>query len=561
MRKKKQWLAIGISAMMLVSALTGCASAAGPDGGQNESASVEAEEPSGETGALNGADESAAAAGETCETKDYSQEEEVEISLAVWGVEDALSAGDEVLANIESKFNIKLVPENITWDDYTEKIQLWAASGSLPDVFVGAFRTTGNFRKWAQQGLLKEIPGDLSFYPTLEKYMDSDEKDTCMIDGKVYCIFRQTFAEQSANARQTSIAYRWDLAQEAGITEEPESWEEFDEMIQAIIAADPEKTNIQGMTATGYGKLTSCFLPYSNAAGAVSGTAFYWIDNGGGTYVPAYFAGENLGDNTLPALKLMRSMYENGTIESDVALSSTDNAQQKFLNGQSAALLGTGAADAWSNVGDYWEEIHGGNYWDDVKFLNLMPDQNGEYAYAISDYAWSETYINSGVDDEKLERILAMYDYLLTDEGAFMGTYGMEGVTFDFDESGVVQIREGVTVNQEYPSTDVFSILVRWNPNTYDDRFPAVTIAPAECTQADDRVQERAKTFEIPAYDYRYTSTFQALDTGFSLNVDDDILNVTTGAEPVEKMWADIIANYQNQGLDSVIEEVNAAVE
>lgn len=330
-------------------------------------------------------------------------------------------------------------------------------------------------------------------------------------------------------------------------------------MIQAIIAADPDGNHVQGATMTGYGML-ACLLPYSNAAGTIAGTAFYWIDNGDGTYVPAYFAGENLGDNTLPALKLMRSMYEDGTIEADIALASKDTAQQKFLNGQNAAFFGTGAGDAWENVGDYWEEIHGRSFWDDVKYLDLMPDQNGEYAYGIADYAWSETYINSNVDDEKMERILAMYDYLLTDEGAFMGTYGMEGVTFDFDENGVVHVKDGVTVNKVYPSTDVFAVLVRWNPNTYDDRFPGITIAPDECTRADDRVQERARTFKIPEYDYRYTSTFQAMDINFSINVHDDLLNVTTGTEPVEKMWNDIIANYQNQGLDDIIEQVNAAV-
>lgn len=527
MNRAKKWLSMGLGAAMLISTMG--------------------------TSAL-------AEAAETCQTKDYSQEDTVEISLAVWNVGDAFSAQDDVLKAVEEKFNVKFVPENITWDDYTEKIQLWAASGSLPDVFVGAFRTTSNFRKWAQEGLLKEIPEDLSFYPTLNEYLNSEEKNTCMVDGKVYCIFRQTFAEQSANARQTSVAYRWDLAQAAGITEEPQTWEEFDAMIQAIIAADPDGTNIQGATLTGYDKLTTAFLPYSNAAGCVAGTAFYWVDNGDGTYVPAYIAGENIGDNTLPALQLLRSFYENGTIEADVALSSKENAQQKFLNGQSAALIGTGAGDAWTNVGEYWTEIHGGNYWEDVKFLDLMPDQNGEYAFAMADYAWSETYINYNVDDEKLERILAVYDYLLTDEGAFMGTYGMEGTTFEFNEEGAVEIKEGVTVNEVYPSTDVFSILVRWNPNTYDFRFPAVTIAPNECKEADDRVQERARTFVTPEYDYEYTSIFQTLDSGVSLNVNDDILNITTGDRPVEEMWQEIIANYQNQGLDSAIEQVNAAV-
>lgn len=211
--KKKRWLALGLGMVMIVSMLSGCKGGSGQGETQKENASVPQTEGKGIEDSKGAENDSSTTAGATYESKDYSAEKQIEISLAIWGVEEALSSNDEVLQKIETKFNIKLIPENITWEDYTEKIQLWAASGSLPDVFVGGFRTTANFRKWAQQGLLKEIPEDLSYYPTLEKYMDSEERDTCMVDGKTYCIFRQTFAEQSANARQTAIAYRWDLAQ------------------------------------------------------------------------------------------------------------------------------------------------------------------------------------------------------------------------------------------------------------------------------------------------------------------------------------------------------------
>ena len=63
----------------------------------------------------------------------------VEISIAYWDADSAF-VGDDVLSEIEDKLNIKITPVNITWDDYTQKIQLWASSGSLPDVFAGDFR-------------------------------------------------------------------------------------------------------------------------------------------------------------------------------------------------------------------------------------------------------------------------------------------------------------------------------------------------------------------------------------------------------------------------------------
>lgn len=208
MRNAKKWLAVVLASAMAAGMLAGCGSSNG----------------GGETSSKSTVSESVAA-------DDFS--EHMDISLAFWDVESNLTGtpDDKVLKTLEDKFNVTFVPQNITWDDYEQKLQLWAASDSLPDIFMGAERTKSNFSKWANEGLLKEIPEDLSAYPNLAKYMDSAELPTCQVDGKTYCIFRQTYTEQARTVTDRVVAYRWDLAQEAGITKEPENWDEFREMI------------------------------------------------------------------------------------------------------------------------------------------------------------------------------------------------------------------------------------------------------------------------------------------------------------------------------------------
>ena len=170
--------------------------------------------------------------------------EHMELTVAYWQIDDFLARGEEdaVLKTLEDKFNITIVPQNITWDDYYGKIRLWAETGELPDLFVGAGRQGRDYYQWVREGILHEIPQDLSAYPHLEQYMDSPEKEGCMVDGKLYCIFRQTYSEQAETIKDRTIAYRWDLAREAGITREPENREEFRAMIQAIRQADSRGT-------------------------------------------------------------------------------------------------------------------------------------------------------------------------------------------------------------------------------------------------------------------------------------------------------------------------------
>lgn len=122
------------------------------------------------------------------------------------------------------------------------------------------------------------------------------------------------------------VIYRWDLAQKAGITKEPENWEEFQEMILAIIREDPEAKGIQGMTVGNTGILTGLLLPYASSIAAGNGNDFYWKKDSDGVYKPVYFV-----DDMTCAFQLGRDMYTSGVIEKTVIQQTTNSAREKFL--------------------------------------------------------------------------------------------------------------------------------------------------------------------------------------------------------------------------------------
>ena len=490
-------------------------------------------------------------------TSEY--EKHLDISIAYWNVESALAQDDEVLRKIEDKFNITFVPVNITWDDYYSRIRLWADTEALPDIFVGAYRTEPSFYKWIQEGLLHEIPEDLSDYPHLAQYMNSPERETCKINGKTYCIFRQTYSEQAETIKDRTILYRWDLAQKAGITKEPQNWDEFRQMIQAIIAADSEHTGITGMTAKGYNMLLGPLFTYSIPMASGGGTGFYWVEQEDG-YVPALLAGETLGSDALATWKLIRDMYQEGTIEQDIILTTTSQAENKFLSGQSAAICidgGISNTKTYENIGAYWKDMHGTEFLDDVKYLKPMPGVDGQEFYTVWDYAWSESYINASVDDEKFDRILALYDYLLSEEGVLLGNFGIEGKSYRKEATGeITLLTEQGTPTQRYPSTDLFSSLVCWNyGNLSPYRFPK-TVPEAYVLEDVERV-DMARKMEIPAYDYECTRIFYELGTDFSFDINNIFQRIMTGTQPVEEVWEEIIQEYKNNGLMEVIDKVN----
>ena len=98
------------------------------------------------------------------------------------------------------------------------------------------------------------------------------------------------------------------------------------------------------------------------------------------------FARENLGDDALPTWRLVREMYEKGVIERDIFLVTTAQAEEKFLMGKSAAICfdgGIGNSVTYGNIIQYWKDVHGTEFLDDVRFLDLMPSINGETYYTV----------------------------------------------------------------------------------------------------------------------------------------------------------------------------------
>lgn len=494
----------------------------------------------------------------TAETEEQQQTEELEhmeISVGYW-MDDDVFDGDAVLDVFEEKFNVEFVPMAFTWDDYVTKTELWASTDSLPDVFAADQRNSANFAAWIEEGIIRSIPSDLSAYPNLEKYNNVSTTQECMYNGEQYAIYRANYSSEEDVVRDRYIVYRWDLAQAAGIEKEPETWEEYREMLLAIIEADPEGKNIGGMTSQEVSTMLDPFLCYSVPRACYD----HWVDNNG-TYVPAYFAGENLGDDVLASLQLARDMYVEGTIDQDIALTTVESAKNKFVNGQSAALIGTEAtifSNGSGSVYSMWEDMYGSPMEESVKVLNLLPSVNGETYYWEWTMGWSETMISAHVDDAKMERILMIYDYMASEEGNLLINFGFEGKDYTIEDGVIVESEEVQEkgLGDIYPSTSAGAIFA-WNPV-----LPDTYTLPASRAQwlLDflDEYRAQAAACTLPEYSIEAKQTFLSLGSNLHFNKTDDFLLVMMGTEPVEDMWSEIMDGYKADGLEEVIEQVNA---
>lgn len=488
---------------------------------------------------------------------DNPYKEPMEISIAFWDIDSEISKIDQdpIAQEILNKFNIKIKPVNTTWDDYAQKIQMWASSGQLPDIFAIDAIGTQYQRKWVEQGVVKALP-DLTKYPSLAEFFETPDIAGLSVEGKHYTVPRRMFPSVDWSALDRVVLYRWDLAQKAGITKEPETWDEFKAMLDAIEKQDSEGKKITGLTTSQVKLIGGLFWLYGNplATSDGSGGDFKWVSEDG-ELIPAVFS-----KNALPALQNMRDMYDKNLIDPDIALTKPDVALDKFASGKAAALLAGGGFINYDRdlYVKRWKETYPDvEITDSVKVLKPLIGPDGERNHAIFKTYWSESYFSADVSDEKMDRIMALYDYVLSPEGKDLLTYGKKDV--DYKLEGDKKVMIGTTpLIEKYPSRNFFKDLVSYETSDrYDMNNPSISNEKIrkEAVEYMDWIKANTK---VPEYDIRLTYMSTPTKDKFSILDHDDLLKVMLSKEPVDQVWEKIMKDYRAKGLDKMIEEVNA---
>lgn len=532
--KKRQWkryLAFALGSVMAAGVLTGCGQTKEPAGSQS----------AGSTAAP------------ITESAADSAAQTVDVTVAIWGAEDGLSNPDDpILKQIEEKTGVRLIPQNVTWDDSEQKIQLWATNNQLPDIFAGDFVSKSFYGNWIEQGVIRALPADLSAYPNLADHMKMERAQAAAREGRFYMIPRTTYGDISYSVLDRNVVYRWDLAQAAGVTKEPETYDEFCDMITKIVEADPEGKHISGMTQALPGLIGGFVYPY---AGIIDKK---WVADENGRFTLSYLADRGALVN---AMQFARNMYTDGVIEKDIALAKLETSKDKYLQGQSAAMIfaWSGPAGLEANVGRDYDTLYGeGSFLKNNRIAKLYPSSDGNRYYFVDTESWSESYISSKVDDEKMAAICRLFDYLYSDEGSRLVFCGFEGEDYDVKDGRVV-MHEGVVLGDKYTFCNVnsnISSLAMWNPESWDDSFPSTL--PAEYRALNDvRHEDAVKNGTLPKYYDSVMFLSTPLKDAFVYNTNDDLLQIMMGTDPVETMVDALLENYESKGLSQMLDQVN----
>ncbi len=460
---------------------------------------------------------------------------------------------DKMAAYIQDKFGLNMMQSTTNFynNDFSVT-QLAAVDGSLPDVFCADILYYTEFiTQFIPEELVAQIPDELiEKYPLTKARLENDAVAQTVrgMYGGYYFLPKPDSADPEIyKAERKGMFIRKDWLEKLGL-EMPTTWEDLYKVCHAFTYDDPDGNGVNdtyGLTGDGMGTLRYFF-----SSTGVSNR--YWNKAEDGSW----FFGA-LDDRNIEVLEWLRKMYEDGSIDPDFGASTWKTGLQKFSSNTFGVCLRNADA-AWINgvaVQYYGAANPDVNPFDRLDLIPALAMKEGETP-RMDGYlsCMVATMFNPDITEEKLDRFLAYYEYLLSEEGRYL-LMGFEGEDWkrEGDQIRLIRDENGNASNlaTKYPSIPVthwtswgFEMQAYENVeyfDEYNDETKALN-ARACAIRNEDPVWPEVGPMLIDDTTVTDVSAF---------NFSSEYWLIITGTEPVADMFAAMKQNAMSSGFEA----------
>lgn len=500
--------------------------------------------------------------------EEMSFEEHFDISIGYWNIENMVKANepDGLTRYIEELFNITIHPMSVTWSNYKERYQILGATNSLPDVFATLTLSSNDnndsatFVDMIETGSIRSLPDDLSAFPQLGELLESVSY-TKYKDQHFYAIPRVSFLDPVLGATDAAMLVRRDWMNNLGISD-PGSFQEFAAMTAAFAGDDPDGNgkndtigyNVNNLSALGKWTMLG-IAPECNV--------YSWVEENG-RYVPSWTT-----EDFKKVVSSYRTLYESGGLDPEFYTKTPSTVEEDFAAGRLGALEYKSSTDSLREIKEIWDAVNDKPFSECVDVLPVPPAADGIRYSNSSSIFWSESYISSSVDDKKAQRILAIFEFLLSEEGQMLCHYGLEGVDYRKREDGSYECLLEISGDEslatalmyKYPSFHLFSGIATWGGGWTDFeenelnylRYGAdcVRLARKSALWFAQNTTQLTRPYAFLIFPKEPTDLFST-----SQAFDAFIHCIIGNGDPV-RMWESAIREMEDKGLEEYIDRQN----
>ena len=402
------------------------------------------------------------------------------------------AGGDRYLDEIENRFQVKITPSSYSYNDWNSQVSGAINGNNLTDVFqfnVTQFNYANSYKFWAEGNTIKALPDDLSAWPNLKKMIDNlTSIDSLKINGHLYGIpIAKNIAKPKVDYSPFTYLYRRDWAKQYGVYQENDEYT-YDQFIN-LIETFHRKLNPSGNSDQfaiadvewGFPSITNFYKDSPHC---------FSFDESAKKYVGTFAT-----DSYVEGLEIAKGYVDTKVYGYDQYSALEGGARKAYTQSKCGVFYENLSYSNYQVIRDAFETANSGNpqfNLDDATAIMKVKGKDGKYALEGTDNWFSMTLFNYDISDAKMNKILDILDYLLSEEGTMLAVYGLEGYDYqkgadgkialtkngwpkdDFGKyvektNGAKFLRYVATLGNDYladdPLTDQssFAILNRWN--------------------------------------------------------------------------------------------------
>ncbi len=267
-------------------------------------------------------------------------------------------------------------------------------------------------------------------------------------------------------------------------------------------------------------------------------------------------------ESTLEGIKVFSKYFKEGLIDKDYFTIKGKEFNDKFFAGKTGIFIEGCSADNLNGRKSNFSASNPTIDPNEAIAICAVKGPNGKYNGTEMMNYWSTTIFNPNIDDEKLDRILTLYDYIATPEGQKLINLGIEGKDYKVEGDKIIITREKDEhgnfqhITKTHPSAGYFYTKVvlpdDWSIN--DPSIPAITR-----DQVKTLFKEKQKIENLSRIDYDLTFFSAPNKDKFNIDVADAITEIILSGKDVEDAWNEW-KNTVEPKVNAVLEEINGAL-
>ncbi len=347
-----------------------------------------------------------------------------------------------IFENLEANQKVTFTRTDVPLADWDNKKSLLIGAGDASELIPVTY--PGQEVQFVSGGAILPVSDYLEYMPNFsQKVADWDleaELDTRrQADGKYYLLP----GLREIPDVQYSVVVREDLFEKAGITEDPQTWDEFAEQLEQVQAANPELS--YAMTdrwtdTTPLGAMLQYMAPNFGTEGGWGYSNTWWDEDAG------QFELTGTTDGYKDLVTYVAGLVESGSLDPEIT-QNDDQAIQKLLNGSVAAISGN-----TQEISSYRQKLADAGQADVPLRMIVLPE--GPYGSYLAGSRLSSGLMISAdaAEQPHFKALLQFVDWLYySDEGMEFAQWGVDGETYTKDGSGVRTLQSDVGWNALNP--------------------------------------------------------------------------------------------------------------